>query len=68
MNIYVVNPNTSTIVTDKNICVNKENSKKRHDFVVENIPHGPESLNHFDESLATPYLIECVKKANELKF
>ena len=66
MKILVINPNTSTLVTEK--VANKIRQIARPDVQADviQIEHGPESLeSYYDESLATPYTIQAVKKANE---
>ena len=66
MKILVINPNTSKLVTEK--VANKIRQIARPDVQADviQIEHGPESLeSYYDESLATPYTIQAVKKANE---
>jgi allantoin racemase len=66
MKILVLNPNTSSIVTQKIAAVVHKIARPETEAVVMSIPHGPESLESFyDEARATPYSLEVVKQANE---
>jgi allantoin racemase len=65
MRILVLNPNTSSAVTDRIANVVQRIARPGTEAVVTQIPHGPEALeSYYDESLATPYVIEAVKAAN----
>lgn len=69
MKILVLNPNTSEIVTQKVAAVIDRIKRPDTIVVTKSVPHGPVSLESFyDEALATPYSIECVKQANEEGF
>ncbi len=69
MKILVLNPNTSEIVTQKVAAVIDRIKRPDTIAVTKSVPHGPVSLESFyDEALATPYSIECVKQANEEGF
>lgn len=66
MKIFVLNPNTSEVVTRKIASTIAEIAHPDTEYVVKSIEHGPESLESFyDEALATPYSIRAVKEANE---
>jgi allantoin racemase len=66
MHIFVINPNTSSSMTDH---IRRELEKiKRPDteLTVTNPEHGPVSIESvYDESLATPPTLELVRQANE---
>lgn len=69
MKILVLNPNTSAVVTEKIAGTINKIKRPETEVVVKSIPHGPESLESFyDEALATPYSLQCVKEANEQGF
>lgn len=64
--ILVLNPNTSTVVTEKVAAAIKKIARADVEVTVTQLPHGPESLESFyDEALAAPYSIEMVKQANQ---
>jgi allantoin racemase len=66
MKILVINPNTSQLVTDRIAGVVRSIARTETDVDIICIPHGPESLESFyDEALATPYIIDAVKEANQ---
>ena len=65
MKILVLNPNTSDAVTARVAAIVQRIARPDTQAVVTQIPHGPEALeSYFDESLATPYIVEAVKDAN----
>ena len=65
MKILVLNPNTSEVVTAKIAAVIDKIKRPDTIAVTKSVPHGPVALQSFyDEALATPYKIECVKQAN----
>lgn len=65
MKIFVLNPNTSQIVTEKIAAVVRKVAHPDTQVEVGQIAHGPESLESFhDEALAVPYVIEAVREAN----
>ena len=65
MKIFVLNPNTSNLITEKVAAVIKTVARPETQFVVTQIPHGPESLeSYYDESLAAPYILEAINQAN----
>lgn len=69
MKILVLNPNTSQLVTNRVGGVVQRIARPDTTAVVSQISHGPESLESFyDEALATPYIIEAVKEANQTGF
>ena len=64
MKILVLNPNTSQAVTDRIAGVVQRIARPDTEAVVAQIPHGPEVLeSYYDESLATPYVLQAVKEA-----
>lgn len=69
MKILVLNPNTSKLVTQKIADAVNKVARKDVDYAVEQIDHGPESLESYhDETLAYPYILEKVEKANAKGF
>jgi allantoin racemase len=69
MKILVLNPNTSQAVTDRIAGVVQRIARPDTEAVVAQIPHGPEVLeSYYDESLATPYVLQAVKEAAEQGF
>ena len=65
MKILVLNPNTSELVTQKIADAVHKVARKDAECVVERIEHGPEALESYhDETLAYPYVLEKVEKAN----
>ncbi len=69
MKILVLNPNTSTVVTQKVAGLIQKIARPETEAVVAQIEHGPESLESFyDEALATPHSIEAIRKANAQGF
>jgi len=65
MKILVLNPNTSELVTQKIADAVNKVARKDVECVVEQIEHGPEALESYhDETLAYPYILEKVEKAN----
>ncbi|UCF95963.1 MAG: aspartate/glutamate racemase family protein [Spirochaetaceae bacterium] len=65
MKILVLNPNTSKLVTKKIADAVNKVARKDVELVVEQIEHGPEALESYhDETLAYPYILEKVEKAN----
>jgi allantoin racemase len=69
MKILILNPNTSDAVTKKVAAVIQKIANPGTEAVVKQIPHGPESLESFyDEANASPYILQCVKEANEIGF
>jgi len=67
--ILVLNPNTSKLVTKKIEDAVKKVARKDVEYVVEQIEHGPEALESYhDETLAYPYILEKVEKANAKGF
>jgi allantoin racemase len=66
MKILVLNPNTSETVTQRIAETAKKAAHPDTEIVVTGTPHGPESLESFyDEAIATPYILQSVKDANE---
>ena len=64
MKILVLNPNTSQAVTDRIAGVVRRLARPDTEAVVTQIPHGPEVLeSYYDESLATPYVLQAVREA-----
>ena len=64
MKILVLNPNTSDAVTARIAGVVQRIARPDTEAVVAQIPHGPEVLeSYYDESLATPYVLQAVKEA-----
>jgi len=69
MKILVLNPNTSEAVTTRVADVVCRIARPDTQVEVTKIPHGPETLeSYYDESLATPYILEAVKEANRQGF
>jgi allantoin racemase len=69
MKILVLNPNTSSMVTEKVVGVIRRIAHPDTDYDVRQIAHGPEALeSYYDESLAAPYILEAVKEANQQGF
>ena len=69
MKIFVLNPNTSNVVTEKIATVVRKIARADTQVTVGQIAHGPEALeSYYDESLAAPYSIEAVKEANQKGF
>lgn len=69
MKILVLNPNTSKLVTQKIADAVNKVARKDVEHVVEQIEHGPEALESYhDETLAYPYILERVEKANAERF
>jgi allantoin racemase len=65
MKILVLNPNTSELVTQKIADAVNKVARKDVEYVVERIEHGPEALESYhDETLAYPYILEKVERAN----
>lgn len=65
MKILVLNPNTSNLVTTKIADAVRKVARDDVEVVVEQIEHGPESLESYhDETLAYPYILEKVEWAN----
>lgn len=69
MNILVLNPNTSSVVTKNVLSVIRRIAHPDTDYVVRQLAHGPEVLeSYYDESLAAPYILDAVKEANQQGF
>jgi allantoin racemase len=69
MKLLVLNPNTSSIVTEKVAGVIRRIAHADTEYVVRQIAHGPEALeSYYDESIAAPYILEAVKEANQQGF
>lgn len=69
MKILVLNPNTSEAVTSRVAGVIQRIARPETQVQVMQLPHGPETLeSYYDESLATPYILEVVKEANQQGF
>jgi len=65
MKILVLNPNTSELVTQKIADAVSKVARKDVEYSVEQIDHGPEALESYhDETLAYPYILKKVEKAN----
>jgi allantoin racemase len=63
--ILILNPNTSELVTEKIAEAVRKVAREDADYVVERIEHGPEALESYhDETLAYPYILEKVERAN----
>jgi allantoin racemase len=66
MNILVLNPNTSKVVTQKINDIVQRIARKDVNAVVTQIEAGPESLeSYFDEIRAGPYIIKSVIEAQD---
>jgi allantoin racemase len=66
MRILVINPNTSDLVTERIAGVVRKIAGPTTEANVTRIPHGPEALeSYYDESMAAPYVLECVMAANQ---
>ena len=66
MNILVLNPNTSKVVTQKISDIVQRIARKDVNAVVTQIEAGPESLeSYFDEIQAGPYIIKSVTGAQD---
>jgi allantoin racemase len=66
MKLYVLNPNTSKLVTERVADAVHAVARVETQVEVAQIPHGPESLeSYYDESLAAPFILEAVKNANK---
>ena len=66
MNILILNPNTSKLVTQKINDIIKRIARKDVNAVVTQIEAGPESLeSYFDEIQAGPYIIKSVTGAQD---
>jgi allantoin racemase len=69
MKIMVLNPNTSTAVTERIAGVIRQVARPDTQVEVTQIPHGPEALESFyDEALAIPYVLEMVREAGKNGF
>ena len=69
MKLYVLNPNTSALVTMRVAAVIHAIARPDVQVEVTQIPHGPESLeSYYDESLAAPYILEAAQEANRQGF
>jgi allantoin racemase len=69
MNILVLNPNTSKLVTDRVAGVIQRIAHPETHYAVRQIEHGPEALeSYYDESLAAPYILQAVKEAGQQGF
>jgi allantoin racemase len=69
MKILVLNPNTSRAVTDRIAGVVQRIARPDTEAVVALILHGPEVLeSYYDESLATPHILQAVKEAADQGF
>jgi allantoin racemase len=69
MNILVLNPNTSSIVTERVTGLIQRIAHADTAYVVRQIAHGPEALeSYYDESLAAPYILQAVREANQQGF
>jgi allantoin racemase len=66
MNILILNPNASKLVTEKINVIIQKIARKDVNAVVKQIEKGPESLeSYFDEIQAGPYIIKSVAEAQE---
>ena len=66
MKIYVLNPNTSELVTEKVRNVLMTVARKDVEVTVDQIDCGPEVLeSYYDEAMAAPYIVEKIKRAND---
>lgn len=64
MKILVLNPNTSTAVTQRIASVVARIARPETEAIVRRIAHGPEVLESaFDESVAVPHVIDAVREA-----
>jgi allantoin racemase len=69
MKLFVLNPNTSKLVTDRIASVIHTIARQDSQVEVTQIPHGPETLeSYYDESLAAPHILEAVNNANQKGF
>jgi allantoin racemase len=69
MRILVLNPNTSSVVTQRIASVIHRIVRPDTQVQVIQIDHGPESLeSYYDESMAAPYILEAVEEANHNSF
>ncbi|MDR7417383.1 MAG: aspartate/glutamate racemase family protein [Armatimonadota bacterium] len=65
MKILVLNPNTSDLVTSRIADQVRRVARPDTQVDITQLPHGPETLeSYYDESLATPHIVEAVKAAN----
>jgi len=69
MKILVLNPNTSEAVTSRVAGVIQRIARPETQVQVMQLPHGPETLeSYYDESLASPYILEVIQDANRQGF
>ena len=69
MKILVLNPNTSEAVTARVAGVIHKIARPETQVVVAQISHGPEGLEScYDESVASPFILEAVQEANRKGF
>jgi allantoin racemase len=69
MKILVLNPNTSEAVTARVAGVIHKIARPETQVVVTQISHGPEGLEScYDESVASPFILEAVQEANRNGF